>query len=377
MVTRGSQVNAGKAIDAVIVGAGPAGLATARQLARRGVDHLVLERGDQIGHTWRNLYESLVLHTGKHLSSLPGLPFPASTSLFPSRQDVVDYLDRYAAAFHLSVRTSTEVTAVHRAGGHWSVHTRDGASITARAVVIATGIAANPHTPDVPGRDLFSGRIRHSVEYRHAANVSGPRVLVVGAGNSGADISTELAHAGRTVTVSVRSIPEVAPLRLFGLPAQYAAVPLCAAPQPVRRAISGLVSRPLDMPRAQVPSRVGGSVCARVPIVGDRFSTALARGTISIAAPVAGFTRDGVRFADGAEHAFDDVIFATGYRAALACLGGRLRVDGCGSAFRRRRVASADAPDLYFVGDNADLLGTLHSLRRDARRAAQLIARAG
>ena len=376
MVPRGNRANAGKAIDAVIVGAGPAGLATARELARRGVDHLMLERGDRIAHTWRNLHESLVLHTGKHLSSLPGLPFPLSTALFPTRQDVVDYLDRYAAAFQLSVRTSTEVTAVQRAGGQWDVRTRDGATITARAVVIATGIVANPYTPNAPGRDHFRGRIRHSVEYRRPSDVPGPRVLVVGAGNSGAEISTELADAGRDVTVSVGSIPRVAPLRLFGLPAQYAAVPFCAAPRAVRRAIAGLVGRPLDMPPSRVPSRAGSSNCARVPIVGDGFTTALARGAISIAPPIDRFMRDAVRFAGGLEQSFDDVIFATGYRAALACVAGAVRVDSCGSAYLRRRVASADAPDLYFVGHNADLLGTLHSLRRDARRAARLIARA-
>src|SRR6188768_2649989 len=92
-------------MDAIVIGAGPGGLATSRELKRRGIEHVVLERGDAPAHTWANLYDSLVLHTGKHMSRLPGLTFPSSASLFPTRMEFVDYLRRYAAKFELPVRT--------------------------------------------------------------------------------------------------------------------------------------------------------------------------------------------------------------------------------------------------------------------------------
>ena len=102
--------------ETIVVGAGPAGLATSRELTRAGVDHCVLERGDQLGHTWANLYDSLVLHTGRHLSALPGLAFPSGTPLFPARRDFLDYLHRYASTFSLPIETSSDVTG-NRAPG--------------------------------------------------------------------------------------------------------------------------------------------------------------------------------------------------------------------------------------------------------------------
>jgi putative flavoprotein involved in K+ transport len=103
-----------KSYGAVVVGAGPAGLATSYELTRAGIDHVVLERGDAIGHTWANLYDGLVLHTGKHLSALPGMPFPRSTPLFPTRSDFLGYLNRYARTFRLPIETGADVTSADR-----------------------------------------------------------------------------------------------------------------------------------------------------------------------------------------------------------------------------------------------------------------------
>src|SRR5688572_645466 len=200
---------------AVVIGAGPAGLATSRELRRHGIDHVVLERGDSLGHTWANLYASLVLHTGKHLSSLPGLPFPRTTRLFPSRHDFLHYLHEYARRFDLPLRTSAAVVTVERAGEHWRVRTQEGAELTAPVVVMATGIVSNPFTAPIPGRARFAGRILHSVDYRRPDAHVGRRVLVIGAGNSAGEIAAELAAAGAQVTVAVRSGARVVPRDLF------------------------------------------------------------------------------------------------------------------------------------------------------------------
>jgi cation diffusion facilitator CzcD-associated flavoprotein CzcO len=360
------------AMDAVVVGAGPAGLATSRALARRGIEHVVLERGPRVGHSWRQFYDSLVLHTGKHLSALPGLRFPASTPLFPTRADVVAYLDRYAAHFRLPVRTSAAVTTVERIAGLWRVRTRDGMEIAARAVVVATGTAASPWTPDIPGRREFAGRMLHSAEYRRSTDVAGPRVLVVGGGNSAADIATELAAAGRAVTLSVRSPLRFSPLTVLGAPAQYVAFPLGWLPLRLQRAI---VARG-DRRQMETRDRNAAVGCLRIPVIGSRQRHAIEQGEIGLASALTALTRDGARFADGSTRAFDDVLLATGFRPALGCLATvRVRRDACGAACRRRRVASADAPTLFFVGQNADIRGTLFSLRCDARLTARMIAR--
>src|SRR5256885_1419457 len=225
-------------VDVVVIGAGPAGLATSQQLTTRGIAHVVLERGDAVGHTWANLYDSLTLHTGKHLSSLPGLRFPRAYPLFVPRPLFCDYLRRYAETFRLPVKTGSAVTAVRRDDGVWRVSTARGGH-TARAVVIATGIVANPQRPRFRGEEVFRGRLVHSVEYRNPAPYMGRRVLVVGVGNSGAEIGSEIARAGGggVVTIAVRSGANVVPRTMFGLPIQYLAYWVRKLPRPAEEAI--------------------------------------------------------------------------------------------------------------------------------------------
>jgi lysine/ornithine N-monooxygenase len=359
--------------DAIVVGAGPAGLATSRELARAGVDHRVLERGAQAGHTWGNLYDSLVLHTGRHLSSLPGLAFPPGTPLFPPRRAFLDYLHRYADTFRLPIETSADVTTVDRRGDRWAVRLRVGATLEARTLVVATGIVANPHVPDIPGRDRFTGRVIHSVSYRRPEGMTGRRVLVVGAGNSAGEISVELAQNGADVTLAVQSGAFVVPRELLGIPIQYLSVLVSPLPrafvQRVTTILGGLRGpRVLPLP-ATTP-------CPKVPLIGLALADALRAGAIQLRGGLTAFTTEGVRFRDGSEQPFDDVILATGYRAALGFLEGVIRVDACGFGGRRDRVVSLDHPDLYFVGHNYDARGGLYNISIDAPRAAREITRA-
>ena len=363
-------------LDAIVVGAGPAGLATSRELTNRAVRHVVLERGDRLGYTWANLYDSLVLHTGKHLSTLPGLRFPASTPLFPSRLAFVDYLDRYATQFKLPIELGAEVTDVRRAtpDNQWVVRTRTGTEYGARSIVIATGIATNPQVPDVSSRDRFRGRVRHSIEYRRPADIAGSRVLVVGAGNSAGEIAAELAGAGKDVTLAVRSGALVVPLTVAGVPIQYISIGYGYLPLAVQRGLATVVGRvaALFRDKGGLPAPTPGG-CPKVPLIGFHLTSAIREGRVKVAAAFAAFTDTGVRFADGTEAPFDDVILATGFRAAVGMLGDRIRVDDCGFGKRRRRVVSVDQPDLYFVGHNPDVRGGLFSISRDARLTARLI----
>jgi cation diffusion facilitator CzcD-associated flavoprotein CzcO len=360
-------------LDAVVVGAGPAGLAASRELARVGVDHRVLERGEGIGHTWANLYDSLVLHTGRHLSSLPGLAFPSGTPLFPSRRAFLDYLHRYAETFRLPIETSAEVTAVERCGDRWQVRLRSGATVEARTLVVATGIVANPHVPDIPGRERFTGRVIHSVAYRRPAGMAGRRVLVVGAGNSAGEISVELARHGADVSLAVRSGAAIVPRELLGIPIQYLSVLVSPLPRAFVQRVTTMIGG-LRGPRVLPPPPA--TSCPKVPLIGLALADALRSGVITLRDGLTAFTAEGVRFRDGSEQAFDDVILATGYRAALGFLEGVVRVDPCGFASRRRRVVSLDHPGLVFVGHNYDARGGLYNISIDAPRAAREIRRA-
>ena len=361
--------------DAIVIGAGPAGLATSRELIRLGVDHLVLEKGPSLGHTWVNLYDGLVLHTGKHLSSLPGQPFPARTPLFPTRRDFVEYLDDYAARFHLPVRTNAEVVRVARADDEWHVSLASGGRLSSRAIVVATGIVSNPIVPELPGRDRFRGRLFHSVEYREPTGYKGRRVLIVGVGNSAAEIAAELAHAGAHVTVAVRSGARVVPLRLFGIPIQYVAATLNGLPLRIQRRIASFIARVSEFARgpAVLPPPADTN-CAGVPLIGFHLVDAVRAGAVRIKPGIRELTADGAGFADGTHAAFDEIMLATGYKAAVGILGNLVRVDECGFAARRSRVVSADQPNLYFVGHNYDVRGGLRNIALDARAAAGALA---
>jgi len=379
--------------DVVVIGAGPAGLATSRELTKRGVEHVVLERGDRVAHSWANLYESLVLHTGKHMSALPGLRLPRSAPLFVPRGEFVHYLTDYATRFHLPVRTKWRVTSVERLTGEmprWRVRAEmphGTAEVRCTALVVATGIIANPRVPAIRGAEDFEragGRLLHAVEYRAPDGFYGKRVLVVGAGNSGGEIASELARMGNAkgnvtdVTIAVRSGANVVPREILGVPVQYLARYIGKLPRKAREAVVRLVGRIVEKRRGPpvLPRPAHGPLDA-IPLIGFHLVDAIRDGVIRVRGGIDRLTRTGAVFADGktpAELAFDAVILATGYSAALAPLGQLIRVDTKGFALRRDRVESADHDGLYFVGHNYDATGGLFNIARDARSVAARIA---
>lgn len=362
----------------VVVGAGAAGLATARELSRRGVSCRVLERGASPGQTWADLYDSLRLHTGRHLSALPGMRMPRGTPLFPSRTDYHEYLLAYARAHAIRVETGRRVRSIVRRPGGWIVDAA-GEEIAARAVVIATGIVANPLIPHFAGRDGFEdagGRVIHSAEYRRPGPFAGRRVLVVGVGNSGGEIGSELARAGVDVSIAVRSGAHVVPLTIAGVPIQYLATIVRKLPRRAQErvvaAVRSLGERRRGPPVLPVPSH---SPLDAIPLIGFNLVDEIRARRVSVRPGVTAFTRTGVTFADGSQDSFDDVILATGFRPALGALDAAVRLDTRGFALRSDRVTSADHPDLVFVGHNYDSRGGLLNIAVDAPLAAERIAK--
>ena len=358
----------------VIVGGGPAGLATSAELRRRRIEHVVLERGEAAGHTWMHLYDSLTLHTGKHLSTLPGMSFSRSVPIFPSRADFVAYLHRYVEVFELPIEPGTLVTAVERNGSGWTVRT-NGGDIGAAAVVMATGIVSAPRIPTIAGRERFRGRVMHSVDYRQPSGFQGRRVLVVGVGNSGGEIASELANVGAQVTVAVRSGANVVPRELAGVPIQYIVFAMRRFPRSARQGLAAVVGKLTELRRGKpvLPKPPYGPLDA-IPLIGFHLVDAIRSGQIAVRAGIAELTETGARFTDGVEEAFDDIVLATGFTPALSPLGGSVRTDARGFALRTDRVTSADQPNLYFVGHTYDAAGGLYNIRRDSRLAAERIA---
>ena len=209
-----------------VIGAGPAGLASAAMLQREGERVVVLER-DDVGAAWTTRYDRLHLHTVRWLSCLPGYRIARSFGKWVSRDRVLEYLRRYAEHHSLEVRSGVEVT---RLDPGWTLSTSAG-PLEAERVVVATGHNNVPFIPDWPGS--FAGEIVHSADYRNPAPYVGQRVLVVGAGNSGAEIAVDLAEGGaREVFLSVRTPPNIVRRDTLGFPSQVLGIATGRLPPP-------------------------------------------------------------------------------------------------------------------------------------------------
>ena len=364
--------------DVIVVGGGPGGLAVSQQLSARGIPNVVLERGDNAGWMWENVYDSLRLHTGKHLSSLPGMSFPAGTSLFPARQELIAYMEAYVDRFHLPLRTGAEVTGLRREDGAWFVES-GGSECRSRAVVVATGIMSSPIVPDFTGAASFTGRVLHSTDYRRPDEFLDKRVVVIGIGNSAAEIASELARAGVNVAVSVRSGANVVPRSIAGIPSQYFGWAISWLPGSLQRhSVRGAV-RAGELLRRRISSTLSGKeqldACPDVPLVGSGIVSHINAGRIELLPGVVEYADAGVRLADGTVWACDVVILATGYRAAIQWMGEYGDRDECGFADRRDRVRSSKYVGLFFVGHNYDGRGGLYNIKLDAKRIGRLIER--
>jgi len=360
----------------VVVGAGPAGLATAACLKQRNIDALVLEAGPSLAHSWRNHYDRLHLHTVKQQSNLPGLPFARELPRYVSRADFVAYLEAYAARFSLAPRTSEAVRRVAPAEGGFVVETAR-AVYRAGAVVVATGYNRIPNPQRLPEQERFGGPILHSSAYRNGDAFAGQRVLVVGAGNTGAEIALDLAERGAKPTLAVRAPVNVVPRDLLGMPIQLTSIRLRNAPLKLADGIARLASRlafgnlaPLGFPRPSMGPISAIKLRQRIPLIDVGTIAAIKRGEIAVKPGVARLTETGAVFADDSASQVDAIVLATGFRAALAELVAVPDVlDDSGSP-RDWRGGGA-CPNLFFVG--YEVVPTGH-LRQIATRAQSVAA---
>lgn len=359
----------------LIVGAGPAGLATAAELARVDVPYRLFERGPSIATSWVNAYDSLRLHTGRHMSTLPGVGYPRGTPLFPTRDEFVSYLNYYVDRTGVRAEVGSEVTQLRREGDGW-VAIVDDARIAGSAVVMATGIMSNPVEPVISGRDTYRGSIIHSVAYRNPVPYRRQRVLVVGVGNSGGEIASELGAAGADVTILVRQGANVVPRTIAGIPIQYLAAGLRRLPAGARRSIATMIQRMSErrLGPAVLP-RPPWTALDRIPVIGLHLMESIKAGKVRVKlGTIDRLTPSSVVFSDGTKGVFDHIILATGFAPALSPLGSLIRRDDRGFAMRTDHVASADQPDLWFVGMRYDSTGAIANIKSDSRRVARQLA---
>ena len=351
-------------------------------LRRRGVDVVVVDRADAVGASWRGHYDRLHLHTVRWLSHLPGFRIPRRYGRWVARDDVVRYLEQYADHHQLDVRLNTAVTGIERSDAGWVVRSPDG-DLPARAVVVATGHNHTPSLPDWPGADAFTGELLHASSYRNAAPFVGRSVLVVGCGNTGAEIAVDLVEAGaREVAIAVRTSPHIVLRERYGIPSLALGVlfrhlparvfdPIAAAMR--KMDIGDLTAYGLPTPKDGLYERVLRD--DSIPLVDVGFLAALKAGQLTVVPGVVGFDGPHVLHADGLPRRAEVVIAATGYRQGLEPLVGHLGVLGRdGRPTVRRAHTHPAAPRMWFTGYTNPISGMFRELGIDARHIARAVA---
>ena len=342
--------------DVIVVGGGQSALAVGHYLRRTNLSYAILDDGRVPGGAWQHTWASLRLFSPAQWSSLPGRLMPGGTSYYPTRNEALEYLTDYEARYALPVVRPARVSRIQRSGEYLTVHTGAG-QWTARAVVSATGTWSAPNVPRLQHQDRFAGRVVHSAWYASASEFAGQRVVVVGGGNSGAQITADL-FGSATVTWATRRAPTFLPDEidgryLFGeATARYRAMTEGAAPPP--------------------PRLLGDIVMV------ESVRRARECGALNAVPMFTSFTDEGVVWPDGRQTREDAVIFATGFKPAIDHLEA-LGVVAPNGRIEVRGTHSMREPRLWLVG-YGDWTGyasaTLIGVGRTARATVEEIERA-
>ena len=360
----------------VVVGGGASGLSAAGALKRSGIEPVVLEQDAKVGGTWARRYDRLHLHTVRGFSGLAHYRIPRRYPRYLSRDEFVAYLREYADHFALNVVPDSAVGRITRDGSDWNISTPNGGGTwRARAVVVATGQYRIPLKPDWPGAEIFGGELTHSASYANPTPYARKRVLIVGAGNSGAEIATDVAeNGGDFVALSIRTPPPIVPRDPFGMPVQRTGIMLSLLPTWIADRLGRLTSRLVlgDLTSYGIPRPQWGPFSAkRVPLIDVGFVNAVKKGLVHIRPALVRLTESGAVFADGSSEPFDAVIAATGYTTGLPELIDSPGVlDGLGEPIASSGGPTAQ-PGLYFVGFGHSLRGQLF----ESNRASKSLAR--
>jgi len=314
-------------VDVAVVGAGQAGLAIGRFLKRQGQRFLILERAGGIAPAWRERWNSLTLFTPRRYSALAGMPFPGDPDGYPTRDDVIAYLERYVETFELPVEPNSEVQQLERgADGRFRL-TVDGRVVASDQVVVATGPFQKPYVPKVAenlAADVFQ---THAVGYRRPEDVPEGTILVVGGGNTGFQIAKELS-ASRSVVLSVGSRQKPLPQRVLGRDLFWWLTK------------AGILNKTVE-------SRLGRKLSTRDTLIGSSPRQVSKRYGVVLRPRLVDAAGRRVVFEDGNELEVDAVIWATGYRPDHSWIDLPI-FDENGRPHHRRGVT--DIRGLYFLG---------------------------
>ena len=320
---------------------------------------------------WRNHYQRLHLHTVKNLSHLPYRKFEVHIAQYPSRQDVVDYLDNYLQSLVIKPLYHTEAVDVKKDENGWITETSKG-TFQSHYLIVATGAYNQPKTFHCTGSDTFKGQILHSSQYHTGKDFQNKKVLVIGFGNSACEIAIDLYEQGAHPSLSVRSAVNVVPRDLLGISIQYYSWLLSKFPPRIADALIAPIMKwkygnflkyGLQKAKAGVFARIKKGV---VPVLDIGTMQYIRNGTIAVFAGIHHIQANTVYFNDGKQETFDAIVAAIGYeKEAPAFL----------NLFSKHSVEQQEKEGLYTCGFSITSTGLIRQIAYDAKRIAKEIAK--
>jgi len=337
----------------IIIGSGQAGLSMAYFLKRNKTDYLILDDNDTPGGSWNKTWEGLKLFSPSEFSSLSGWRMPKSANEYPTKDEFIDYLSKYEAKYEMPIERPIRVESVVKQDGIFIVKT-DKQEYRAKTVVSSTGTAQNPNIPDYPDSELFTGTQVHSVDYRTPIDFAGQKVLIVGGGNSGAQVLAEVSLVANTKWVTLEE-PNFLPKEIDG---RYL---FNQATAKYQQMLKGVKTEPRKASLSDI-------------VMVESVREAQKRDALHSVRPFSKFYEDGVIWGNGEKEEFDTVIWCTGFKANLNHLedlgiikNGRIRTKG---------TMSTEVPGLWLIGYGnwtGYASATIYGVGKTAREAAKEI----
>lgn len=369
-----------KETNTIIVGASISGLASAACLQKHGIEYLIIEKTNSVGTPWRNHYRRLHLHTNKRISNLPFKKFASAVPRYPSRQQVVDYLDDYQKEYMVDPIFNTEAARIARGPGGWITETNNGV-FKSKYVIIATGAFARPKAVQFKGMETFPGQIVHSCDYKAGRDYNGQKVLVVGFGNSACEIAIDLYEQGANPSMAVRSPVNVIPRDVFGMPILELSLAMRALPArfadtvnaPLLRLLVGDITK-LGLKKLSYGPLEQIQKTATIPLLDIGTLKHIREGHIRIYDDIDHIQGGTVHFSSGKKEEFDAIVAGIGYYSGNADFidVDPSRFEDLKQPVSKQKYFGKDG--LYFCGFWIAPTGQIREIGLDARKIARDIA---